>query len=452
MSAEPRVMKTEAEQAIAAQYRDARAALPGTAAALAKRDDAMALFERAGLPHRRIEAWKYTDLRAQMRRAAPLAEAPALADAAKAAAADRLAGLDRYRLVIVDGRYQEDLSQRMALLAEGVEVATFAEFVGFDFPAAAAILEPPAAAADDAMLALNAALATDGVVVLVAENARPSKPIEIAHVTTGAVPASWHARSAVTIGKGAEARLIVSHSGPDAIAYQATTSTALTVADGARAKLAVVQTEGDAAQLVATLSARIGVDAAFDLLAVNAGAKLSRLQGFLSIAGEGARVGIAAATMLADGAHGDVAVTIDHEVPAATSRVLVKNAVGTDATGALQGKIIVRPDAQKTDGRMMIRSLLLAETAEFAAKPELEIYADDVQCGHGATSGQIDEDMLFYLLARGIPRAEAEGLLLTAFLSEAVEALGDEEIAAAIEPLVAGWLGKRGARIARSAA
>src|SRR5687768_11343193 len=132
MSVEPRTLKTDAEQALAASYRAARATLPGTPAALKRRDDAFAQFERQGLPHRRVEAWKYTDLRALMRKAQPLASSPPPSAAAEAAANDPLADVDRYRLVIADGRFQPELSDRAGLLEEGVEVATLAEFLAFD--------------------------------------------------------------------------------------------------------------------------------------------------------------------------------------------------------------------------------------------------------------------------------------------------------------------------------
>src|SRR5690606_37405599 len=137
-------------------------------------------------------------------------------------------------------------------------------------------------------------------------------------------------------------------------------------------------------------------------------------------------------------------------VPGSTSRVLYKNIADGAATGCFQGKIIVEQDAQKTDGKMMNQSLHLSDDAFFASKPELEIYADDVQCGHGSTAGQIDDTMLFYFLSRGIPRGEAEMLLITAFLAEAIETVGDEAIAEALEGVAAKWLSRR-AGLARAA-
>jgi Fe-S cluster assembly protein SufD len=144
--------------------------------------------------------------------------------------------------------------------------------------------------------------------------------------------------------------------------------------------------------------------------------------------------------MLGAKAHGDVLLLIDHDAPAATSRILYRNVARDQAVGAFEGRILVRQIAQKTDGRMMTNTLVLSDEAEFAAKPELEIYADDVQCGHGATTGQIDQTAVFYLRSRGVPRAEAEALLLKAFLVEPVQAIGDAALAGALEPLLDAWL------------
>ena len=174
------------------------------------------------------------------------------------------------------------------------------------------------------------------------------------------------------------------------------------------------------------------------------GASISRSQTFVTYSGENARAGLFGATMVRGKQHADIALSVDHAVPNGASRELFKAVMDGRSEGVFQGRIIVRPDAQKTDGRMMTQGLLLSEDASFFVKPELEIFADDVQCAHGATSGEIDEDILFYLLSRGIPRAEAETLLVTAFLAEAIEGLGDEAIGDAFEEISRNWLATRG--------
>ncbi len=444
MSVEPANLNTEAERGIAEHYRGIRDALPGTQQVAARRDEVFALFERTGLPHRRVETWKYTDLRALMRHAQPLAPAPSAEAAAQVHAALTTFGeLDRYRLVIADGYFQEALSDREALLGEGVEVATMAEFLGFDSPAVLDVLDMPEGAGDDAMVALNAALVSDGVVILVGDGTTLSKPIEIVHLTTGGEPASWYARSVAKIGEGARASLLVSHVGPDGKATQANSFVGLHVERSAEVEIVDLQVQGDATQHIATFSAELAAESKLNHLVVAAGGAVARLQGFVDIRGEGAELRVGAANMLAGSEHGDISWRIDHTVPGAASRVLYKNASADEAFGAFQGLILVRPDAQKTDGRMMTRTLLLSPEAQFVAKPELEIYADDVQCGHGATFGQIDRDALFYLMARGIPRDDAEALLVRAFLVEALETIGDENVAASLEPIVDAWLERR---------
>ncbi len=436
MSAEPRSLRTEAEQTLIAQFRAAEATLPGGSPVADARRAAMAAFERAGLPHRRVEAWKYTDLRALLRHAAPLVDS--VRAPAASAGTDLLTGLDRAVLAIVDGRYRPDLSDLQRL--PGVTVESLAEVLAADPARIGRLLDP----ASDALVALNAAMMSDGVVVTVAAGASPARAIEIRHVVTADTPQATFVRNVVEIGAGASVRLVETHSGPAGVAYQSFPALELQVGDRATAVVARLQAEGDRATHIGSLAASLGARASLKHLTVTAGAALSRAQSFITIAGEGARLGAYGATMLAGRAHGDIALTIDHRAVGAESRVLFKNVVDGEAEGAFQGLIVVRPHAQKTDGRMMMQSLLLSDTAEFASKPELEIYADDVQCGHGATSGRIDEEMLFYLLARGIPRPEAEQLLIMAFLASAIEALEDEGFAAALEPVVAAWLATRG--------
>ena len=444
MSAEPRTLKTEAEQAFAEIFRSAKARLPGSPAAAGRRERAFDDFERRGLPHRRIEAWKYTDLRVRLRSGSPMAAPPTAAAASHACASMATFGnLDRYRLVIADGRFQEALSDREVLLAEGVEVATLAEFLTLDSDDVLKILDPPEAAQDDAVIALNAALATDGVVIMVPDGCAPAKPIEIVHLSTSKTGSSWFARSYAEIGKGASPRLLVSHVGPDGAPNQTNSYLAVGLSEGSDTSITELQSEGDSALQIATFSARLAANASLRHLAVTKGAASSRSQSFAVMDGEGARIVVAGANMISDDRHGDVSWHIDHRVPEATSQVIYKNVVADDSFGAFQGLILVRPDAQGTDGRMMTRTLLLSGQAQFAAKPELEIYADDVQCGHGATIGQVDEAALFYLMARGIQRVEDEALLVRAFLIEAVDVIPDRAVATSLENIVSAWLKRR---------
>ena len=198
--------------------------------------------------------------------------------------------------------------------------------------------------------------------------------------------------------------------------------------------------EGDQALALSTLAAKIGGDAVFNSINVVAGSATSRHQVFAILAGENTNLRVNGATMLKGRQHADSTLVVEHAAPHCESRELFKTVIDDEATGVFQGKIIVPPHAQKTDGRMMSAALLLSEGGAMNNKPELEIFADDVQCAHGATCGQLDEDLLFYLMARGLPKKEAESLLVQAFLGEALEFVENEAVRESLIGTVEGWL------------
>lgn len=431
MNAEVRIPRTEAERALAEAFAAHRAALPGTPLVAAARQRAFDAFVAKGLPHRRVEAWRYTDLRALIRAIPPLAGDDA---AVPPSLADPLAGLDRARIVILDGRYRADLSDLSGL--DGVTVQSLEALLAAGDERIGGLADR----LDDPMVALNTALMTGGVALEIPSGAAITRAIEIAHVTSA--PLASFVRNHVTVGAGASLRLVETFTGV-AAAYQANIVTETVVGEGARVICAKLQAEAQEALHIGSSLVSIGGRAEFDHLTLMTGASLARSQSFVTYGGEFARAGLYGATMIGERQHADIMLGVDHAVPNGASRELFKAVIDGRAEGIFQGRIVVRPGAQKTDGKMMTQGLLLSEDASFAAKPELEIFADDVQCAHGATSGEIDEDMMFYLLARGIARPEAETLLITAFLAEAIEGLGDAEIGAAFEEIARDWLAAR---------
>lgn len=438
MSAEPRTLRTKTEEAIAALFAEARGALPGGEPARARRTAAFSLFEQFGLPHRRVEAWKYTDLRTLMRSAPPLAGPAPSALLATVAEADPIPSLDRAQIVIVNGVFEAELSDLSGI--EGVTVEPLAHVLATSPERVGRLVD----AASDTVVALNSALMQGGAVVTVAPGARPARAIEIVHLTAGVDPVSVYARSVVDVGAGAHVRFVESHRGAEGLAYQVNALVELELGEEARVTWGRVQAESHAALHVTSFFARLAARAQLDHVAVNSGAALARWQGFLDLAGKGIRTGFSGATMLSGTEHGDTTLVVNHGEPNQSSRELYKAAIDGRGTGVFQGKIVVAQRAQKTDARMMAKALLLSDEAEFASKPELEIFADDVQCGHGATSGQISDTELFYLMSRGIPRAEAEQLLIEAFLDDAIDAAGDEAIGTAFKGVVSAWLARRG--------
>ncbi len=439
MAAPSTVRRTPAEDALIERFGAVRAELPGSAEVAGWREAAFERFAEAGLPHRRVEAWKYTDLKRLMASAAPVA-AP-VADLSGVAAMDLLAGVERHRLVFVNGRFAPALSD--AGLPEGVAVTTIAEALGAgDKAVADALAAASAPIAEDAAVALNTAFLSDGAVIRIAAAAAVATPIEIANVFAGAEAGAATLRHLVVLGADASADVIETFAGPD-LAYETNALTALDLGLGARLGYTRLQAEGGSALHLGTVSARIAASANLQLFNLMIGAAVARAQVFFAFEGEGGNLDIRGATLGDDRQHADVTLMVDHAVPHCTSTETLKAVLGGEARAVFQGNILVRQHAQHTDARMMLNALLRSETAEFDAKPELEIYADDVQCAHGATSGALDENLLFYLLSRGIPRAEAEELLIVAFLGQVLQEIPNETVAAAVSGLVESWLAAR---------
>ncbi len=281
------------------------------------------------------------------------------------------------------------------------------------------------------------------MVVEVPDGVQLSRPLEITHIATPGEPAARAARLDIVLGANAAATVIV-----NAVGGQRDGETNLVidyrVGEGARLTSVHRQREDVGAVHLASTFVCLAAGAELRQLTVAAGADFARHQSFVTFAGRGGRAELFGATMVDGIRHIDQTLVVDHAVPDCDSAELFKTAIDDRATAVFQGRILVRRDAQKTNGKMMSQALLLSEEAQMASKPELEIFADDVVCGHGSTSGQIDPTHLFYLMARGVPRREAERLLIEAFLDEAIDAVGDEAIADALKRTVSEWLAARG--------
>jgi Fe-S cluster assembly protein SufD len=433
--------RTETGRAVSNLFAAARDRLPGKGRVADIRQQAFDAYERAGLPHRRIEEWKYTDLRALMREVKALAPQPDAAALARAKAAlAQLAIKDAARLVLVDGVFVPELAD-FATLGPGLDVRTLSEVLkNADDSAAADLL---VTGATDAMISLNAAMATDGVVVGIADGAALAGPLHIVHVATAASASSF-TRSHVTVGKGARVTLVESFIAADgAKAYQAHDAVVVTVGDEAELTQVRLTADADDAINITSQIVTVGAKAKLNLFNMTVGGAVSRLQGFITLAGRGSELAVNGVNLLKGTQHGDTTLVVDHAVPNCTSREVFRAVVDDRAHSVFQGRIIVRPDAQKTDGKMMTRALLLSDEAEADNKPELEIFADDVTCGHGATAGALDDDLLFYLRARGLPEKAAQALLIQAFVGEAIEAIADDGLREAVMVGAEKWLEAR---------
>jgi Fe-S cluster assembly protein SufD len=436
--AELKVIKTAAETALAQTFAQARARLPGGTAIAKERAAAFDVFVRDGLPHRRVEDWKYTDLRALMRDAKPLAAPPdAQAKALGKHAGALLDAGEALRIVFVDGAFVPELSDAAAL-EEGLSVASLAAALAGDDEDLTRHLGKLAPASDVAV-ALNTAFMGDGAVIRVQPGAVIKKPLQLVFAASGK-PSANFTRSLMLVGEGARVMLIESHEGPTGGGHQVNAALEIFVGDEAHVDHVKVVGEGADALHISTLAAAVGAKARFNTFTFVSGGAVVRNQLFLKFDGEGTVANIGGATLLKGRQHADTTLVANHNARGCQSREVFKSVLDDEAHGVFQGRIVVRQGAQQTDAKMMTRALLLSEQAEADSKPELEIFADDVQCGHGATVGAIDDELKFYLMARGIAAAEAEALLIQAFLGEAIESIEHAGMREALNERVAAWL------------
>lgn len=426
---------------LVSHYGALHAGLPGAGnPAIRKlRDDAIAAFAARGLPNRRVEAWKYTDLRAAM----PLAYAPAETGARPSlnlgAVLGPLGAVEAVTLVFVDGRLDRGLSHA-ASLPDGVELVTLAEALADPADWLAAALGQARSGEGEVVTLLNTAFATDGVALRIGKGVALDTPVHLIHVATGGKPASAALRNAVVLDEGAGASVIETYLSAGAAPAQMNSATDVVIGTGATLRHTLISDQNIQTQHLASTHARLGAGADYLGVQFAPGGSLSRLQTFVTYEGERARAHVHGCQLLRGRQHCDMTLVIDHAAVGCESREHVKAVLDDHSQGVFQAKVIVRPGAQQTDGRQMAQAMLLSDTAEFDAKPELEIYADDVKCNHGATTGAIDEDMLFYLRARGIPELQARALLIQAFIGEILDKIEHDGLRQALEAKAAAWL------------
>ena len=418
------VAKNETGRALSDSFAVARDRLPGMAEA---RRAAFEVYERTSLPNRRIEDWKYTDLRALMREVLPLAPAPDASALKRADAALKLQAVKgARRLVLVDGVFAPTLSD-LGELPKGLGIRTLREVL----EAGDAALQAQLFSLDSAnpMVALNTAMMTDGVVIDVANGIVLTQPLHIVHVAGSAAPAAMFTRSMLRLGKDAGATLVESYIATDgAKAYQVHDSLIVAIGNNSRLDHVRLIEDSREASNISSALVTLGAHAHFNTFGMASGAGVSRYQATIVFAGEGSKVETNGVNLLNGKQHADTTLFMDHAVPNCASHEIFRAVVDDSGHSVFQGRIIVRPHAQKTDAKMMTRALLLSDDAEADNKPELEIFADDVTCGHGATTGALDESLLFYLRARGLSEKEAQALLIQAFVGEAIESIVNDDL------------------------
>ena len=399
------------------------------------RAEAVARVRETGLPDRRDEYWKFTDPASLTQAEAPIApvfdakgETPLFSD------------IDRLRIVFVDGVFDPDQSDDLSL--EGVEIDRLADAAARDIHWARdlyGVLETrgqvPVARP---LAALNTACARDGIVLRA--TGKVSRPVSIVYLHRDETSdATLH--HLVRVEPGAE--LTVLENGPAAARFNKCME--VEVADGATFHHVRAQGRDHARRAVTHMFARLGEGSVYKSFTLTANGVLTRNEQVVELTGDDAVAHVAGAAMgdaVRDAFHHDDTVFITHDAKGCESRQVFKKVLRNGAEGVFQGKILVKPDAQKTDGYQLSQALLLDEDSTFQAKPELEIYADDVQCSHGSTTGAIDDTALYYLRSRGVPASEATDLLVLAFLAEAIEEIEDARLQDDIRARLEQWLAR----------
>jgi len=438
MSAAPAVSPRAARFAArlkAAEARFAGVALPPSAAWLMRaREAAIARLTGIGLPEKRDEYWRYTDPSRLVSEIATPAAVFAGGDEPVV-----FGGIARLRLVFVDGVFDPDQSDPLS--GEGIEIERLSQVAQTDIHWAKDLYGVLEAAAQSPvprpLAALNTAVATDGVLIRV--TGRVERPVSLVYQRrTAEADASLH--HVVRLEQGAELTLL--ENGPGA----ARISTVLEADLAEGASLHHVRAMGRDHQRagIAHVFARLAADAHFKSFTLSVNGAVVRNEAVVWLNGRGGSAHLSGAAM-GDGAfHHDDTVFVTHAAPDCESRQVFKKVLYHGAVGVFQGKILVEQPAQLTDGYQKSQALLMDERSQFLAKPELEIYADDVKCSHGSTSGELDADQMFYLRARGVPEDEAKRLLVVAFLGEALDEIANDDIANDIRLRLAGWLERHG--------
>ena len=404
--------------------------LPGGGWMAAARADALARLAAMGLPAKRDEYWRYTDPGSLI----SIVPVPALAFE-PGDEAPVFAAIDRLKLVFVDGVFDAEASDSFAL--EGVEIERLSVSAMADIHWARdlyGVLETRGQTPGPRPLAaMNTAFATDGVLIRV--TGKPSKPISLIyhHKSTHSDVILHHC---IKVEPGAEVTIM--ENGPAAARF--TKVMEVEIADGARFHHIRAQGRDHERRAATHLFARLGKAAAFKSFTLTANGRMTRNEAVIELAGADSIAHIAGAALGDGDFHHDDTVFITHAGERCESRQVFKKVLKNGAVGVFQGKILVKQGAQKTDGYQISQALLLDGDSQFLAKPELEIYADDVKCSHGSTSGAIDEVALFYLRSRGVPMKAAQSLLVQAFLAEAIGEIEDEVIADDIRSRLEGWL------------
>ncbi|MEQ8766692.1 MAG: Fe-S cluster assembly protein SufD [Planctomycetota bacterium] len=396
----------------------------------ARRQAALERFQSLGFPTKRDEAWKYTSV-------APIAKAdltpadPGHAVDAQALDALRAPGLETHEIVLVDGVFRPEVTRDTGPLPDGVLVQSLAG--ALESGVVEKHLESHPDRDDLAFAALNAAYFADGVFVFVPKNVTVEKPVHIVHLGSRPERPQLQAPRILIVAETSARVQVLESYGASGEGGLTDAVTEVFVGANARVDHVKLQLEDEQAWHVAAILASIDRDGTFDSHSISIGGAIARNDIRVRFEQPGGSTTLNGLFVVHGEQLADHHTVVDHRVPHCTSRELYKGVLDEKGHGVFDGKVWVRPQAQKTDSVQTNKNLVLSKDAVIDTKPQLEIYADDVRCAHGATIGQIDEDALYYLRARGIGESAARSLLTRGFATDVLDGIEPEPLRAAIQ-------------------
>lgn len=408
-------------------------------ALFAKRLEHFTHFTEAGFPTPQCERWRTTNLKSLIAHL-PFDQKETVSTLTKETLPAPLLA-NTYRLVLIDGAFMPSLSDNLA--PEGITLRNLSSELDLEDLALSPFYMDHYKPSDLSFIRLNHAFCVTGLHLNVPAEITVSKPIEIMCLTTHGNQ-QYHPQIKITLGENSDLTILERHESldPEAL-YFANYAISIEVSTKATLKHYQLQNQSNKAFHIENIKANLDEEAHYQQFILTSGSILARQEIQALLCGKKADVHISGAYLVGGSQLSDVTSFIEHQAEQTKSRQVYKGVIAGSARGVFQGKIYVDPIAQKTDGYQLNRALLLSEAAQINSKPELEIYADDVKCSHGATSGYLNDDALFYLQSRGIPESEAKKMLITAFLEESLQEITHDEIRSAFSSFIEEQLLKR---------
>ncbi|MEQ8510688.1 MAG: Fe-S cluster assembly protein SufD [Rhodospirillaceae bacterium] len=443
-------VKSSLETSFGSAYANALGALPGANESWVDsiRQTSRAIVESGGFPGPKTEAWKYTSLREIAKTSfIPASEADDVDVSAAPVGSPVLEGA--LQVVFVNGVYRQDLSTSFKGVQSGVTLGPLADVLKNNPEHLKDVLASAAIPGESFVAALNTGFMEQGIYLHVEADVEMSRPIQVVSIgASGAKPGAFHPRLQFVLDQNAKATVLETHVGLPGQPYLSNPVTEAILGPGSTLKHYTLVCEDSDAYHLGRSAVCVSEGAQYESFLLSLGGKLARREVQVRLEAVGASAIVDGAYGLSGSDHSDISSEILHLAPETISKQTVKGVLGGKSKGVFQGRVHVAREGQRSDGRQLHKAMLLNRGPEVDCKPELEIYADDVQCAHGATTGEMDSEHIFYLLSRGIDEQTARAMLVEGFLDDVIFDISDDAVRTLVLDMVKRWLVRQSALIA----